>query len=135
MNVNIVIAAGHLTRDPELRYTPSGVAVCNFGLAINRQWKGKDGEEKKEVCFIDCVAWQKRGEAIAEYLRKGAPIFVEGHLEFQQWEKDGERRSKHVVVVDRFEFVGAKSDRQEGPAPKSASEVPQAPGEDEDVPF
>jgi len=134
MNVNIVIMAGHLTRDPELRYTPSGVAVCNFGLAINREWKSKEGEQKKAVCFIDCTAWQQRGEVIAEYCRKGDAIFVEGHLEFQPWEKDGERRSKHVIVVDSFEFVGAKGERQEKPAPKPAGEVPQAP-ETEDIPF
>ena len=135
MNVNMVIAAGHLTRDPELRYTPSGVAVCNFGLAINRQWKGKDGEEKKEVCFVDCVTWQKLAETIAEHFRKGRAIFVVGHLEFQQWEKDGTRKSKLLINVHSFEFGDAKPDRQEGPAPKSASEVPQAPGEGEDVPF
>ena len=118
MNVNKIFLAGRLTRDPELRYTSGGAAVCNFGLAINRRWKSKEGEQKEEVCFVDCTVWQKRGELVAEHFRRGDPIFVEGHLELQQWEKDGERRSKHVVVVDGFEFVDAKRERQEKGAPK-----------------
>ena len=78
-NLNKVFLMGNLTRDPEIRYTPSGAAVCNFGMAINRQWKTPDGESRKETCFVDCQMWGRRGEVIAEYLRKGSPIFVEGH--------------------------------------------------------
>ena len=107
-NLNKVFLMGNLTRDPEIRYTPSGAAVCNFGMAINRQWKTPDGESRKETCFVDCQMWGRRGEVIAEYLRKGSPIFVEGHLRFEEWERDGQRRSRLRVNVDNFEFLGGR---------------------------
>ena len=79
-NYNRVFLMGNLTRDPQLRYTPSQQAVCDFGLAINRKWKGADGQMHEEVCFVDCTAWGRTAENIQKYLGKGQPLFVEGRL-------------------------------------------------------
>ena len=122
-NFNKVFLMGNLTRDPELRYTPSGTAVCEFGVAVNRKWTTPDGQKKDETCFVDCQMWGRRGEVVAEYFRKGRPIFVEGRLKFDQWEgRDGQRRSKLRVVAENFEFLGGRGDAAE--APKGAA--PQA---------
>ena len=124
-NLNKVMLMGNLTRKPELRYTPGGTAVCEFGMAINRKWKGKDGGDSEETCFVDCTAWAKTGEVIAEHLDKGQPIFVEGRLTFEQWEKDGQRRSKLKVTVDQFQFLGSpKRDGQGGPPSVASSRAP-----------
>lgn len=116
MNLNKVFLAGNLTRDPEMRYTPAGLAIATFGLAINRGWTSKDGEKKDEVCYVDVDAFGRTAEVIAEHLRKGSPIFIEGRLVFNQWDdKSGQKRSMLKVAVDSFQFVGgnnAKSDRQ-----------------------
>jgi single-strand DNA-binding protein len=112
-NVNKVFLIGNLTRDPELRYTPQGTAVGEFGLAINRQWKGPNGEKKEEVCFVDCQAWARGAEIISEYCKKGSSLFVEGRLKLDSWEgKDGQKRSRMRVVVDNFQFIGAPSGRR-----------------------
>jgi len=112
-NVNIVILAGHLTRDPELKYTPSETAVCSFGLAINHGWKGKDGEDKTEVCFIDVVMFGKRAETLNKYFKKGGAILVQGRLKLDQWEKDGRKQSKISVIADSFQFVGDSGKKEE----------------------
>jgi single-strand DNA-binding protein len=92
---NRVILMGNLTRDPELRTLPnSDTQVCDFALAVNRKWRDANGNEQEEVLFIDCVAFGKTGQTIGENLTKGRPIHIEGRLKFEQWEKDGERRSK-----------------------------------------
>jgi single-strand DNA-binding protein len=105
-NLNKVFLMGNLTRDPELKYTPAGVAICAFGMAINRTWKGGDGEKKEEVCYVDISMWGRRGEVINEYFKKGNPIFIEGRLQFQQWEtKDGQKRNALRVVAESFEFI------------------------------
>ena len=107
MNVNKVFLAGNLTRDPELTYMPSNqTAVCSFGMAVNRKWTGADGQAREDVLFIDCTAFGKTAEAMAKYLKKGRPVFVEGRLKLDQWERDGVKRSKHQVIVDSFQFVG-----------------------------
>lgn len=162
-NLNKVFLMGNLTRDPELRYTPSGTAVCEFGLAVNRQWTTPDGEKREETCFVDCQMWGRRGEVISEYMRKGRPLFVEGRLQLDQWEgKDGQKRSRMRVVAENFEFIGGRSDEgnrggaragQSGdrgasrgrPAPQRAQEPPpkEAPSKpedgfdvkDDDIPF
>lgn len=103
---NKVILMGNLTRDPETRQTPSGQSVTNFSLAVNRTWKGQDGSTQEQVSFIDCVAWGKTGEVIAQYLQKGRPVLVEGRLDQRSWEQDGNKRSKVEVIVDTFNFVG-----------------------------
>ena len=117
-NFNKVFLMGNLTRDPELRYTPSGTAVADFGMAINRVWKGQDGQKKEEACFVDCHAWARGAEVISEYCRKGSQLFVEGRLRLESWEgKDGQKRTKMRVVVDNSQFLGAPSGRKAGAAP------------------
>lgn len=103
---NKVVLMGNLTRDPETRQTPSGQSVTNFSLAISRTWKGQDGSNQEAVSFIDCVAWGKTGEVIAQYMQKGRPILVEGRLDQRSWEQDGNKRSKVEVIVENFNFVG-----------------------------
>jgi single-strand DNA-binding protein len=128
-NLNKVFLMGNLTRDPELRYTPQGTAVGEFGLAINRQWKGPNGEKKEEVCFVDCQAWARTAEVISEYCKKGSPLFVEGRLKLDSWEgKDGQKRSRMRVVVDNFQFIGAPTGRRapaEGGPAQSQSQPPR----------
>lgn len=109
---NKVILLGNLTRDPEVRSLPSGQAVTELGIASNRTYTvgGPGGEKKEEVTFVDVSFWGKAGELIAQYLHKGDPIFVEGRLNFRQWEaKEGGKRSKLSVVGENFQFVGGKS--------------------------
>jgi single-strand DNA-binding protein len=105
---NQVILMGHMTRDPQLKYLPSQTAVVEFGLAVNRKWKDAQGNEKEDVCFVDCSCFGKRGEVINQYFTKGKPIFVCGRLNYQQWEdkQGGGKRSKLTVVVEDFQFVG-----------------------------
>ena len=106
MNYNRVMLAGNLTRDPELANTNSGHVVCKFGMAVNRTWK-----DKKEILYVDLAAWGKTAEIIAQYVKKGQPLFIEGRLQLEQWtSREGQKRSKHSIVVDSFQFVGAKQD-------------------------
>jgi single-strand DNA-binding protein len=115
-NYNRVILAGHLTRDPQLRFTPNQVAVCEFGMAINR--KMKDG--KQDVTFVDVTAWNKTAETIQKCFKKGAAILIEGRLTFQQWDDaaTGKKRSKLFVTADSFTFVGGKVDDAPAAKPK-----------------
>ena len=132
-NLNKVFLMGNLTRDPELRYTPSGTGVCEFGVAVNRTWTTPDGEKRDETCFVDCQMWGRRGEVIAEYLRKGRPIFVEGRLKFDQWEgRDGQKRSKLRVVAENFEFLGGRGGGEDG-KPRQPGGAPRA-GQDSGPP-
>jgi single-strand DNA-binding protein len=105
---NKVILMGNLTRDPETRTTPSGQSVTSFSLAVNRTWKGQDGAQQESVSYIDCVAWGKAGEIIAQYLGKGRAVLVSGRLEQRSWEdkETGQKRSKVEVIVEDFNFVG-----------------------------
>ena len=107
---NKVILMGNLTRDPEVRTTPNGQSVANFSLAVNRSWKGADGNQQESVSYIDCVAWARTGEVIAQYMQKGRPILVSGRLEQRSWEQDGQKRSKVEVIVEDFNFVGGAGD-------------------------
>ena len=107
---NKVILMGNLTRDPETRQTPSGQSVTNFSLAVNRTWKGQDGSNQEAVSYIDCVAWGRTGEVIAQYMQKGRPILVSGRLDQRSWEQDGNKRSKVEVIVEDFNFVGGGGD-------------------------
>ena len=114
-NLNKVMLMGNLTRDPELRYTPSNTAVVNLGLAINRRWRNQQGEQQEETSFIDCEAWGRTAEVINQYLKKGRPIFIEGRLKLDQWQdKDGGNRSKLKVVVENFQFVDSRGGGGEG---------------------
>jgi single-strand DNA-binding protein len=103
---NQVILMGNLTRDPELRQTPNGQNVCSFSLALNRSFKGGDGEWKEATDFIDIVAWGPLGERVAQYLTKGRPCLVNGRLQSSSWEKDGQKRSKVEVVAQDVTFLG-----------------------------
>ncbi len=120
-NFNKVLLMGNLTRDPQLSYLPSQTAVVEFGLAVNRRWKGQDGENREETCFVDCRAFGRLAENINKYLTKGRPLFVEGRLTFDSWTaQDGSRRSKHRVTVENFQFLpGAAA--PSGPPPRLAS--------------
>ena len=101
------IITGNLTRDPELRTTTSGSSVCSFSVAVNRTYKGGDGENKEEVSYIDCVAWGKLGEVIANYAKKGSGVLVSGRLSQRSFEgKDGVKRSRTEIVAEDFNFVG-----------------------------
>lgn len=106
MNVNRILIGGRLTGDPEKHALPSGDDVTNVRLAVNRKWRDKTTAElREETCFIDGKAYGKTGEILGKFFHKGKPILVEGRLRMEQWEKDGERRSKHVVVIDAVHFV------------------------------
>lgn len=109
-NLNKVLLMGNLTRDPELRVTPKGTPICQFSLAINRQFKLESGESRDEAIFVDCEAWGKSGETIAKYLTKGRPLYVEGRLRLDQWEDKNtkEKRSRMKVVVEQFQFLGER---------------------------
>src|SRR6202161_4839394 len=113
-NYNKVILIGNLTRDPELRYTPKGSAVAKIGLAVNRTWKNEAGESKEEVTFIDIEAWGRQAEVIAQYMRKGRPLLVEGRLKLDTWEDKNthQKQSKLKVILETFSFID--SNRSEG---------------------
>jgi single-strand DNA-binding protein len=155
---NKVILVGNLTRDPELRYTPKGLAIAKIGLAVNRNYTTESGEKKEEVTFVDLDAFGRQAETLAQYMKKGSPLLVEGRLRLDQWDdkKTGEKRSKLGIVVEGFQFLGgggggrnmegspvppsgaAEAPRRPAPAPAVApaggeSEAP--PPQEDDVPF
>jgi len=115
-----VIIVGNITRDPELRSTPSGTQVCGFSVAVNRNYRDGSGEQKENVSFFDCSAWGKSGEIIAQYAKKGSGILVSGRLEQRSWEdKEGQKRSRVEIVVEDFNFIGGADGGASGS--KSAS--------------
>ncbi len=119
-NLNKVMLMGNLTRDPVLKYLPSGTAVCEIGLASNRIWYDQQTKEKKEeVTYIDCSAFGRQAENISKFFKKGRPIFVEGRLHYRAWEKDGVKRNKLDVVIEAFEFIGGRQDG-DGPPGRQA---------------
>lgn len=152
-NLNKVMLIGNLTRDPELRVTPKGTAICTFSLAVNRKFKDESGGEREEVTYVDIEAWGKAGENISKYCTKGRPLFVEGRLRLDQWEDKNtkEKRSRMKVVCENFQFLGSGGGRGEGggeggegrtysaPAPRASAPSRPAPAPqenlDEDVPF
>src|SRR5215204_3752874 len=112
VSFNRVVLAGNLTRDPELRFTQSGTPVCGFGLAVNRVFS-----KNEEVDFFNVSAWRELGETVANYKKKGDPVLVEGRLQYRTWEaQDGSKRSAVDVVADRVEFLGGRSDSDDGPS-------------------
>jgi len=149
---NKVILAGNLTRDPELRYTPKGTAICKFGLAISRNWTNEAGEKKEEVTFVDIDAFGRQAEVVAQYMKKGRPFLVEGRLKLDQWDdkQTNQKRSKLGVVLESFSFIDSKPTDQMGgpsepPPNRSAASAPSpvaapvteesAPPTEDDVPF
>lgn len=109
-SLNKVFLMGNLTRDPELRYVPSGAAVANFSVAVNRPYKDAAGEKKEDVSFIRVVVWGKMAEVCGEYLSKGRPVLVEGRLKSRSWEgQDGQKKSALDVVATSVQFLGART--------------------------
>lgn len=125
---NKVILVGNLTRDPELRYTPKGTAVAKIGLAVNRVWTSETGEKKEEVTFVDIDMFGRTAENVAQYMRKGSPLLVEGRLRLDQWDdkQTGQKRSKLGVVAESVQFLGSPR-ASEGGAPAPARPAPAAP--------
>jgi single-strand DNA-binding protein len=153
--LNKVFIIGNLTRDPELRVTPKGTAICQFGIAVNRQYKDESGATRDETTFVDVEAWGKQGELVSKYLSKGSLAMVEGRLRLDQWEdkQSGQKRSKLKVVLDNVQFLSSRGSSagggsgQQAAPPGDDAEAPDrgAPGAkpaadkadkgDEDVPF
>ena len=109
-SVNQVILLGNLTRDPELRQTPSGQSVCSFSLALNRAYKNQSGEWQEATDYIDCVAWGPLGERVAQYLSKGRRALVQGRIQSRSWEQDGQKRSKVEVLANDVTFVDSRGE-------------------------
>jgi single-strand DNA-binding protein len=107
---NKVLLMGNLTRDPQLRYTPSQMAVADFGIAVNEKFTTKSGEKREDVAFIDITAWGKQAELVNQYFQKGKPIFIEGRLKYETWEdkQGGGKRHKLTVTLENFQFVGGR---------------------------
>ena len=126
-SLNKVLLMGNLTRDPELRVTPKGTSICQFALAINRQFKMETGESREEVIFVEIEAWGKQGETIAKYCTKGRPLYVEGRLRLDQWEDKNtkEKRSRMKVVLEQFQFLGDSRGAGGGGSSSSSSEYDQ----------
>jgi single-strand DNA-binding protein len=154
--LNKVFLIGNLTRDPELRVTPKGTPICQFGIAVNRQFKDESGATRDETTFVDIEAWGKQGELVAKYLTKGSPAMVEGRLKLDQWEDKAtnQKRSKLKVVLDNVQFLSSRGGGagapgggapgasapmgEEAGSPPDRSGAPRGnstPKADEDVPF
>jgi len=148
---NRVILMGNLTRDPEVRYLPSGKAVAALGLAMSSKYKTQDGQEHEEVCFVTCEVYGKPAENCGQYLSKGRQVLIEGRLRYESWEKDGQKRNALKVVADRVQFLGGGKggDAAEGatsraaPKPLREEAAPEEPapaaaiesGDDDNLPF
>ncbi len=148
-SLNKVFLAGNLTRSPELRYTPGGTAVAQFGLAVNRRFRNREGQMKEEVTFVDIEVWGRQAEAASEYISKGSPVLIEGRLKLDTWEskQTGERRSKLRVVGERVQFLrfdrgdkgdkgnkGDKGGRERSGRARGDEGRPPAEGGDEEQP-
>lgn len=136
-NINLVLLAGNLTRDPELKYIPSGQGVCTFSIAVNRSWTQDNGEKKEAVGFFRIVAWGKLGEICNEYLKKGAPVMVDGRLDSRSWDApDGSKRTTIEVVAAHVHFLGAKPQGEAKTASKPTKAVTDKElMPDDEVPF
>jgi single-strand DNA-binding protein len=148
---NKVILLGNLTRDPEIRYTPKGSAVCDLGIAVNRQYTLENGERREEVTYVDVVLWARLAEIAAEYLKKGRPVFIEGRLQLDTWDdkQSGQKRSKLRVIGENMQMLGSRGagggapaeaadedrpGRTTTPPPRPAASGPAEPDDDE-IPF
>jgi single-strand DNA-binding protein len=123
LSLNRVMLAGNLTRDPQVRFLASEKAVAEFGLAINRRFKDKDGQNKEEVTFVDVETWGRTAELVGQYLTKGRACYIEGRLKFDSWEdKEGQKRSKLKVVADNVQFLDSRA-----PGERSSGDAAEAP--------
>lgn len=132
-SLNKVLLLGNLTRDPELRYTPSGTPVASFGLAMNRTWRDANGQQVEDTTFVDVTAFGSTADTISRYCRKGRSLFIEGRLKLDTWEdkQTGQRRNKLSVIVENFQFIGPRQDDQGGgyaprPNPGAYGAAPQS---------
>lgn len=145
---NKVLLMGNLTRDVELKYTTGNQAVANIGLAVNRRYKSREGEQREETTFVDCEAWGRTAEVMNEYLAKGRPVFIEGRLKLDQWQdQDGNNRSKLKIVVENFQFIdsrggeggsgggGGGSRTRSEPVGAAAGQQSHQPITEDDIPF
>ncbi|MRI83569.1 MAG: single-stranded DNA-binding protein [Nitratiruptor sp.] len=148
---NRVIMVGNLTRDIELRYTSSGMAIAKTGIATNRRYKTQSGEQKEETCFIDITLFGRAAEVANQYLRRGSKVLIEGRLVYETWtDQNGNRRSKHSISVDTMQMLGSREEAAPGgayeqppapqPQPKEAPtppkpEIPELDINDDDIPF
>ncbi|MCH7807777.1 MAG: single-stranded DNA-binding protein [Planctomycetes bacterium] len=147
---NRIVLMGNLTREPELSYTPANTAVCKFSIATNRKWKDREGAEREEVCFVDCVLFGRSAETFNQYMSKGRQVLVEGRLTLNRWTtSEGDKRSKHEVFVENFTFLGGGRGPEGGqggqteapaatataPAPSGASTDGPPPPMDDGIPF
>jgi single-strand DNA-binding protein len=142
-NLNKVLLLGNVTRDPEVRYTPKGSAVCDLGVAVNRSYTTDSGEKREEVTFVDVTLWGRTAEVASEYLKKGRPVFVEGRLQMDTWDdkQTGQKRTRLRVVADNMQLLGGRppggaeppGDNRQTSAPpkKSASSEP----DEDEIPF
>jgi single-strand DNA-binding protein len=127
-DLNRVFLMGRLTRDPEVRYTPSGTAVADLGVAVTERYKDRDGNWQEKPVFVDVVVWGRQAETSAEYLFKGSPLFVEGRLQLDQWEnQSGEKRSKLRVRADQVSFLGSPRRPGDATAPGRLAGTPDSP--------
>lgn len=144
-NLNICHLIGHLTRDPETKFTVKGAAIVNFSLAINRQWKSETGDKMEEVTFVDIEGYGKQAEVVAQYCKKGQPLFVNGRLKMDSWEnkESGQKRSRMKVVMEGFQFLAPVERRETAPddSDKRPYEKPKPPADPDldtppsDIPF
>jgi single-strand DNA-binding protein len=135
---NKVILIGNLTRDVELKYLPKGTAVCNLSLAVNRRWKTEAGEEKEDVYFAECKAFGKQAETLAQYVRKGNPLMIEGRLTREEWDdkKTGDKRSTTRIMIETFQFLKERSEGvASAPRQESAPTAPKPDLDADDLPF
>ena len=146
-NLNKVMLMGNLTRDPEIKYTPKGMAIANFGIAVNRVWSNEAGEKQEEVTFIDIEMFGRKAEVVGEYFKKGKPIYVEGRLKLDSWDDktSGQKKSKLKVIGETFEFLGGREggaggggesggeNRPPRPAPGKPAPPPKRPPADPDL--
>jgi single-strand DNA-binding protein len=126
---NKVILLGNLTRDPEVRYTPKGSAVCDLGLAVNRAYTLDSGEKREEVTFVDVVLWARLAEIAGEYLKKGRPVFIEGRLQLDTWDDktSGQKRSKLRVIGETMQLLGSRPGGGSGGSEGGGDEERSAP--------
>jgi single-strand DNA-binding protein len=147
-NINRVVLIGNLTRDPELRHTPSGTAVCSLRLAVNTRRKDQTGQWTEKPNYFDVTVWGQQGENCAQYLQKGRPVGVDGRLEWREWDaQDGQKRQAVEIIADSVQFLGGRGEGEGGGGlggggnqyvPASASSAPAddfAPAADDDIPF
>jgi len=157
-SLNKVLLMGNLTRDPEVKYTPKGTAVCDLGLAINDSYKAQDGTIKETVTYVDVEVWGRTAENCKQYLTKGRPVFIEGQLRLDQWEQEGQKRSKMKVRAISVQFLGSpgggggggrpagnygggeqrsatSTGRVAAPPTSVAEDAPPPPRDEDDIPF